>query len=132
MRYHGHGGAIAVPWMSGPRGIEAAFTAAHQALYGFVLDTTVEIVTLRFEATGLMPRPPQPELPPGRGAAPRLVRCVGDPADVPVYGRDTLGAGDRFAGPAIVTQLDATTVAPRGWTGLVHPTGAILLTSDAF
>jgi N-methylhydantoinase A len=48
---------------------------------------------------------------------------------VPVYERALLGSGDSFAGPAIVTQLDATTMVPPGWQGSVHPTGAILLAS---
>ena len=132
MRYHGQGGEIPVPWTSKPGGIEAAFAAAHQALYGFTLGSPAEIVTLRVEATGLMPRPPQPVLPPGRGAVAQSCRPVhfaGGTVEVPVYDRDALGTGDRFAGPVIITQLDATTVVPQGWTGTVHPTGAILLTA---
>jgi N-methylhydantoinase A len=49
-------------------------------------------------------------------------------ADVPVYDRAALGAGDRFAGPAIITQLDATTFVEPGWSGEVHAGGALLLT----
>ncbi len=130
MRYHGQGGEIPVPWTAEPGGIESAFATAHQALYGFTLGSAAEVVTLRVEATGLIPRPPQPALPPGRGAVPqshRPVHFASGTVEVPVYERDTLGAGDHFAGPVIVTQLDATTVVPRGWTGTVHPTGAILL-----
>ncbi len=48
--------------------------------------------------------------------------------EVPVYDRTQLGAGDRFAGPAIVSQLDATTFVAQGWTGEVHGSGALLLT----
>jgi N-methylhydantoinase A len=128
MRYHGQGGEIPVPWTDE---LETAFAVAHQALYGFTLNSTIEIVTLRVEATGLMPRPPLPALPPGRGAVARSRRRVhfGDgTVEVPIYDRDDLGAGDRFSGPVIVTQLDATTVVPKGWHGVVHPTGAIVLT----
>jgi len=49
-------------------------------------------------------------------------------AQVPVYDRATLGAGDRFAGPSIITQLDATTFVEPGWKGEVHASGALLLT----
>jgi N-methylhydantoinase A len=45
----------------------------------------------------------------------------------PLFERTTLGAGDRFAGPAIVSQLDATTLVLPNWTGDVHSSGAILL-----
>ncbi len=130
MRYHGQGGEIAVPWGSS---IEAAFAAAHQALYGFVLGTGMEIVTLRVEATGLMPRPPLQTLATGSGAGAvtsRPVHFAKGTVEVPVYDRATLGAGDRFDGPAILTQLDATTVVPPGWSGEVHSSGAILLTAE--
>jgi len=51
-----------------------------------------------------------------------------------VFERTHLGTGDRFAGPAIVTQLDATTLVPARWTAEVLNTGALLLrrgTGDA-
>jgi N-methylhydantoinase A len=44
-----------------------------------------------------------------------------------IFDRASLGAGDRFDGPAIVTQLDATTLVPPGWQAEVMPTGALLL-----
>jgi hypothetical protein len=37
-------------------------------------------------------------------------------------------AGDRFAGPAIISQLDATTLVLPTWIGEIYPAGAILLT----
>jgi N-methylhydantoinase A len=50
-------------------------------------------------------------------------------AQVPLFERASLGAGDFIAGPAIVSQLDATTLVLPGWSGEVHPSGAILLSS---
>ena len=38
MRYHGQGGEIAVAWGRTRAAVEAAFVAAHQALYGFNLE----------------------------------------------------------------------------------------------
>ena len=35
------------------------------------------------------------------------------------YEREALEPGDWFDGPAVVTQLDATTVIPRGWRARV-------------
>jgi N-methylhydantoinase A len=135
MRYHGQGGEIPVAWSAEPNRMRAAFAEAHQALYGFTLNSAVEIVTLRLEATGLMPRPPQEVLASGRDAVPqssRPVHLASGTVEVPVYDRETLGAGDCFIGPVIVTQLDATTVVPRNWAGKVHPSGAILLTAGEF
>jgi len=37
----------------------------------------------------------------------------------PVYDRDRLEAGDRFTGPAVVEQMDATTFIPGGMTAKV-------------
>jgi N-methylhydantoinase A len=39
----------------------------------------------------------------------------------PVYDRDKLEPGNRFAGPAIVEQMDATTVVLPGMTARVDP-----------
>ena len=39
-----------------------------------------------------------------------------------------LAAGDRIVGPALVVQLDTTTVVPPGWQGDVDAYGNLLLT----
>jgi N-methylhydantoinase A len=131
MRYRGQGGEIAVAWGETREAVEAAFVAAHQALYGFNLDSVIELVTVRIEATGGMPEPRPQTRAPGRGARPdarHAVHLDGGVAQVPVYDRATLGAGDRFAGPAIVTQLDATILVATGWRCETHGSGALLLT----
>jgi N-methylhydantoinase A len=134
MRYHGQGSEIAVPWTrTGRGGFELAFAAAHEALYGFTLDTGVEVVTLRVEAVGRLPRPPHERVPMGRGAvasSSRRVYLAEGWVELPVLEREALGAGDSFAGPAIVTQLDATTVVLPRWQASVHASGAILLTAE--
>jgi N-methylhydantoinase A len=131
LRYHGQGGEIAVPWTGSAATVEAGFADAHRALYGFTLDAPIELVTLRVEATGRMPRPPRPILPPGKGITPAgslMVHFEAGAAEVPLLERASFGAEDRFTGPAIITQLDATTLVLPGWAGEVHPSGAILLT----
>jgi N-methylhydantoinase A len=130
LRYMGQGGEVAVPWVDGKDGLEAAFAAAHRSLYGFTLDTPIELVTLRVEATGRMPEPPRPMLAKGSGARPQShcpVHLESGVMQVPLYDRAALGAGDTIAGPAIISQLDATTLVAPGWTGEVHPSGAVLL-----
>jgi N-methylhydantoinase A len=42
-----------------------------------------------------------------------------DFVDCPIYARDALRPGNRFAGPAIVEQMDTTTLVPPGWTARV-------------
>jgi len=132
MRYEGQGGELPVPWTGRSDAALVAFAAAHQALYGFALDAPVELVTIRIEATGRMPNPvmlrPAPgEMPPAE--ATRTVHFRDGPRATPVYARIALGAGCRFAGPAIVSQLDATTLVPPGWSAEVDGSGALLLRS---
>ena len=133
MCYEGQGGELPVAWGGSLTATQAAFAAAHQALYGFVLDTPVRLVTIRVEATGVLTAPPRPRLPGGRGAAPTgeaSVHFAAGARTAAVYARDALGAGDRCAGPAIITQLDSTTLVAPGWAATVHETGALLLRLD--
>jgi N-methylhydantoinase A len=133
MRYRGQGGEVATLWHGDAVALEAAFEAQHRALYGFTLDAPVECVTLRVEAIGKVAQPPRQSLPRGNGARPsstHLMSIEGVPADVPVYDRATLGAGDRFAGPAVVSQLDATTLVHAGWHVEVQASGALIMSNE--
>jgi N-methylhydantoinase A len=109
-----------------PGEIERAFHEAHERQYGYSLPgRPVEVVTLRARLMA-----PEPLLPlvrsPGRAArspAPRATSKMwteaGSAATAPVFERAGLGAGVRFAGPALITQDDATTVVPAGWAAEV-------------
>jgi len=132
MRYAEQGFELAIP-CPGLDGLGEAFAAAHRALYGFDLPRIpIEIVTLRLEAAGRIPSP-APTPPPAGGslAAATLGRqriaLPEGPAEAPILERDRLPAGARFPGPAIVVQLDATTLVAPGWSAEVAPTGALLL-----
>jgi N-methylhydantoinase A len=100
------------------------FAAVHHRRYGFTADADpVQMVTLRVEATGLVPKARfTPRDLTGSDAAHALMerRAVWF-GSCPVYDRDRLEAGDRFQGPAIVEQMDATTFVPEGMTARVDP-----------
>jgi N-methylhydantoinase A len=131
MRYRGQGGEVATPWADTADALVAAFTERHQALYGFTLDAPVECVTLRIEAIGKEAQPPRQSVAEGKGAKPvsmQPVHLEDGPAAVPVLDRAALGVGDSFAGPAIVTQLDATTLVRKGWHATMDAAGALILT----
>ena len=49
------------------------------------------------------------------------------PFETAFYERGKLPAGEPFAGPAIILQVDSTTVVPPGWTAEVHESGSIIL-----
>jgi N-methylhydantoinase A len=136
MRYAGQNYELPVPLPEGP--ITAAtidaladgFSAAHQRMYGFVAEgETVQLVTFRVEAAGLVKKAvfrPRPNDGPSAEAAIIGRREVWLPeaggfVSCPVYDREKLLPGNRIAGPAIVEQMDATTVIPPGMTGTVEP-----------
>ncbi|WP_376091810.1 hypothetical protein ACE7GA_22430 [Roseomonas sp. CCTCC AB2023176] len=48
-------------------------------------------------------------------------------ADAALYARAELGAGDALEGPAIIQQLDTTTLVPPGWRAVAHASGSLLL-----
>jgi len=130
MRYHGQGGELAVEI---GEDLCADFAAAHKKLYGFVLDAMVELVTVRIEATGQAAE----RFSSGLAANSKVtaideVEIIGalGPQSVPVVDRGSLGAGAVLEGPIILTQLDTTTLITRNWTGIVQPSGAILLTRN--
>jgi N-methylhydantoinase A len=130
LRYEGQGSELAIVWPGGAAAARVVFADAHQALNGFALDAKVELVTLRVEAEGSVPAPPRPALPAGAGAKPiarQVVHSAAGSVEALVYDRAELGAGDRFDGPAIVTQLDATTLVSDGWQAEMLASGALML-----
>ncbi len=131
MRYAGQGGELAVPWPGDMASAAAAFAAQHRTLYGFDLpEGTVELVTLRLEATGHLSGNITSSLPKGTGAVSNgthTVHFAGGTRQAALYDRASLGAGDVFSGPAIVTQLDATTLVPPGWGARMDASGALIL-----
>jgi N-methylhydantoinase A len=130
LRYEGQGAELAIPWPATAELARADFARAHQALNGFTLDAKVELVTLRVEAESSVHAPVRPILPHGTGAQPigrQVVHAAGGSVEALIYDRARLGAGDRINGPAIVTQLDATTVVAAEWRAETLANGALLL-----
>ncbi|HYZ63877.1 MAG TPA: hydantoinase/oxoprolinase family protein, partial [Acetobacteraceae bacterium] len=129
MRYEGQGGEVAVPWPGDRAGAELAFAAAHQTLYGFTLSAPIELVTLRLEASGALP-PPVPEPAREGSAAPigtTRVHFREGSREATLYRREDLPEGAEIASPAIITQLDSTTLVRPGWRAEVHKAGSLLL-----
>lgn len=106
------------------------FAAAHHRMYGFVAEgEPVQLVTFRVEATGKVRKAafhPQPEGPADASGAIIGRREVWMPEAAgfvacPVYDRDRLNAGNRIVGPAIIEQMDATTLVLPGMVARVEP-----------
>jgi N-methylhydantoinase A len=143
MRYHGQGYEIPVPLdpeevRAGDLAeLDARFNALHEQLYGFRMpDTASEIVNLRAVATGDLPKPelPESELE-GEDASGAIVEqgeilFAGERRPTPIYDRAALAPGNRFAGPAIVTEFDSTTVVLPGYLAEVDRFSNILITPE--
>jgi N-methylhydantoinase A len=130
LRYAGQGAELAITWPGSADAARQAFAEAHRALNGFALETPVELVTLRVEAAASAPSSASASIPTGTGAVPfgrQVVQHATGALEASVFDRSSLGAGDQFDGPAVVTQLDATTLLAAGWRAEVLPSGALLL-----
>jgi N-methylhydantoinase A len=113
--------------------LRAAFDAEHQRLFSFLLNTEHEMVTVRATANG-----PRPEV-----AAATLKSGGADPAaalatttqiwvddglvEAKVYDRLKLTADNVVAGPAIITEMDSTTLVLPGHAATVHASGSLLI-----
>jgi len=121
MRYVGQNYelAVATPALGGPdaEALRQAFFEVHERNYGyFNADDPVEIVNVRLTAVGRFERPTQPSSSgdPATPPIPMSERAVWFDADAaattPVYDRSALLAGHRFGGPAVIEQMDSTTL----------------------
>ncbi len=139
LRYRHQGFELFVPWAGNTiteqstQATVAAFHRQHERLYTFAQeDTPVEIVTLRVDALGLLPPPARRELPAaGRLADARIgtqsVAFEEGRSEAAIYARERLGQGARVDGPAIITELDATTLLREGQTGIVDRYGNLIV-----
>jgi N-methylhydantoinase A len=142
MRYAGQNYELSVPLPNSPvtratiDGLAAGFAAVHQRLYGFVADEEpMQLVTFRAEATGIVRKAdirPTPEAGPDPCAAEFGRRHVWlhesrGFVSCPLYERERLLAGNRIEGPAIIEQMDATTLIVPGATAIVDPYLNLLL-----
>ena len=116
------------------RAISDSFYRAHLQRFGYAdRNEPVEIVNLRLkldlavDKPDIEPQPPgDPDPAPARIANIAVVFRQGE-LETPLYQRELLVTGNRIAGPALVVQLDTTTVIPPGWQGEVDPYGNLLL-----
>ncbi|MHA6793192.1 hydantoinase/oxoprolinase family protein [Pseudonocardia bannensis] len=141
VRYHGQGFEIAVDvdpsWLE-DRGkalerLAGGFDAEHERLFSFLLDVDHELVNARATVSGPRPEVAAVTLPEGDGdPAAALVdthpiHVSGASVPAGIYDRAKLRAGDVVTGPAIVTEMDSTTLVLPGHAATVHPSGSLLI-----
>jgi len=140
MSYAGQSHAIATPLVDDAgrpldvaavddAAVAACFERSYVAAYGRLLDgLAVTIGTVRTSVSGLRPSVDLGALgrPTSSGPAvvgSRDVRFGGEWVAADVVDRAALAPGDVVDGPAVLEQLDATTVLPPGWRAVVDDLG---------
>jgi N-methylhydantoinase A len=112
------------------------FGLAHERVYGFKLDHPVELVNVRAVGVGAVQKMNLPKFekegPDATHAVVEQHRAYFDGAFVSanIYDRNLLRAGNRVRGPAIIVQMDATTVIHPNHTGEVDEYLSILIKPD--
>lgn len=144
-RYAGQGYELRSPAGSGAvdgafmDALHASFDREHERAYGKSFpEKPLQIVNLRVTGVGLNPPLRVPELPSGAATPPDEARTgrqrvifeeAGRPVahDTPRYARDRLLAGNVISGPAVIDQMDTTTVLPPGTRARVHVSGSLVI-----
>jgi N-methylhydantoinase A len=114
-------------------GILARFDEEHLRLFTFNMDTPHEIVNLRAVALGEAPALPAAELQKGNGdPAKAKIRdhklwMDGREQHAVIYDRAKLLQGDVISGPAIITEMDSTTLVESNCTATIDKVGNILI-----
>ncbi|MEW1931633.1 hydantoinase/oxoprolinase family protein [Rhodococcus sp. NPDC079359] len=111
----------------------SAFDAEHQRLFSFLLKNEREVINLRVTVSG--PRPEvafQPLEDGGDDPSAALITTNdvwmdGQYAKAGIYDRSKLLAGNVVTGPAVITEMDSTTLVLSGHTATVHRSACLLI-----
>ncbi|MBI3980009.1 MAG: hydantoinase/oxoprolinase family protein [Chloroflexi bacterium] len=146
MRYVGQSYELTIPVPAGELSAESIarvveqFHREHDRAYGYAAPAEpTEFVNLRLTAMGNINKPTLREIPPAgpEGAAPALhdrrpvyfAEADGF-VDCPIYLRYKLGSGAVVEGPAIVEEMDSTTVLHPGFRATADRYGNLLITPN--
>jgi N-methylhydantoinase A len=141
LRYVHQGFELNVPWAGHEADAPSLgatierFHALHERLYTFAQrDTGVELVTLRVDATGRLPKPSLARHPRGDAAVDTVVGRqalhIGGESrttQCPIHDRARMVPGSTVEGPAVIAQFDCTTVILPGQHAEVDEYGTIVI-----
>lgn len=139
VRYSGQALEITIPFeieeleQQGLDAVSNRFDKMHEQYYTFKLDSDKEIVNLRAIAEGQPPVVGADHIPAGdtdpssAAYATQEVYVGGEKQTATIYDRTKLRSNDVIAGPAIVTEMDSTTLILPGHSGEVDRIGSILI-----
>ena len=142
MRYAGQSHELAVDFPAGEAtaatlaSVCERFHAEHDRSYGHGYpDEPTELVNFRLSALGSIRKPRLREIAAQSGPASEARKgmrkvyfdAAGGLVETPIYDRGRLGAGHRFDGPAIVEEMDSTTLVLPGYAVEVDRYGNLLI-----
>ncbi len=142
VRYHGQGLLLTLDieanslQKKGLDSIGAEFDEMHRKLFTFALEADKEIVNLRAVVQGKATVIKAQSIEPGttNASAARTgnqkIFVADEACKADVYDRSLLKSGNRIAGPAIIVEMDSTTLILPGHTGEVDTHGNILIRPD--
>jgi N-methylhydantoinase A len=140
MRYVGQNWELTVPMPGGEltaadfQRAAAQFEEEHERFYGYsIAGEELEMLTFNVAAVGARHTIELPRIAPGPAPQPiarhPVVFSADDgPIETAVYRREDLAAGAELHGPAIVGQVDATTLVPPGAVARVDTLASMLIT----
>jgi N-methylhydantoinase A len=142
MRYVGQNFELLVQapdglWRGDAGALRRAFLREHARVYGHSADDdAIQVVSYRLTALGEPGALTLPPLPAASDPSPKAARVgerpvyfdeAGDFVTTPVYRRERLQAGHRLDGPAVVEQMDSTTVLLPGQWAAIDAQGNIII-----
>ena len=144
LRYLGQSYTITVPAPAAFKSaaelaeLRSAFDGEHARRFGYqVPGEPIEVVNVRLTAVGLVEVPKQSPAEPRSSGAPtpegarRMLLGGQGWLEAGVYSREALRPGDRLSGPAVVEQVDSTTLVPPGWIASVDDGSNLVLEEAA-
>lgn len=129
LRYAGQAFALTLDYHEDLTGLAQAFHDAHRQRYGHALDTPIELlaVRVRVRAGAGTLELPQSEATNTAPEPARHTAIAGLGARVPCYRRNSLKAGQRLQGPALVLEDTATSLLRPEWQAEVDGLGNLVL-----
>lgn len=140
MRYVGQNWELTVTMPGGTLSADdferaaAEFEAEHERFYGYSIPgEELELLTFNVAAVGTrhtieLPRIPTGPAPDPVARHPVVFSADEGPVETPIYRREDFAAGVELEGPAIVGQVDATTLVPPGATARVDELANLVIT----
>lgn len=139
LRYFGQNFELEIPVPDGDLDAEAFktiienFHVEHERLYGYRIPREeIEFLNLNVAARAAHQSIELPKIKAGGeavsiGTAPVILPGDEEPTEIPLYDRETFGAGTTVTGPAIIGQMDTTTLLARDAVATIDEYGHMLI-----